>query len=84
MLDIIQYCFVCSSLLQQTTQNLTRLTLRNLTRVISFQFRFRFYNDKAETNKKKRKNHITVNPPPHYNKIFNRYNVYTEVKTKYF
>lgn len=65
MLDIIQYCFVCSSLLQQTTQNLTRLTLRNLTRLISFQFRFRFYNDKAETNKKKRKkSHNSQSPPP--------------------
>lgn len=69
MLDIIQYCFVCSSLLQQTTQNLTGLTLRNLTGLASVLIRIRIrvlaYNDKAETNKKEeKKNHVTVTPPP--------------------
>lgn len=55
MLDIIQYCFVCSSLLQQTTQNLTGLTLRNLTWLISVRIRVLAYNDKAETKKKEEK-----------------------------
>lgn len=65
MLDIIQYCFVCSSLLQQTTQNLTGLTLRNLTGLTSVRIQVLAYNDKAETNKKEeKKSSNSYSPPP--------------------